>query len=157
MESVLINGRAYDFTSAKLYVFGMKIVGFTSVDYGDKVERAEVRGASQVPLGTTRGKYSCDPCKITLLKSSSNELRSFLAIQAGPRAMSDIKGTIVLQFIDASMGVQTVTLKDCQVNVPGTSSSKEGTEALTEDWEFYVRLIDRGGMTLYSKLEAGAL
>ncbi len=156
MESILVNGKTYDHSCSRLDVFGMKVVGFTSIDYGDKIERGEARGASQVALGVTKGKYTTDPCKITLHKSSAAELRKHIAGQSRTgNSTGNVKGTIVVQFVDDELGVQTHELIDCRMNNPGTGSSKEGSDPLTEDVEFYVRLIKRNGVTLFESDEAG--
>jgi hypothetical protein len=155
-EAVLVNGKAYDHSSARLDIFGLKVVGFTSIDYNDKLERGEVRGASQVPLGTTRGKYSADPCKITVVKTTAEEIRTHLAgLSRTGNSTGSPKGTIIVQYIDDELGVQTHELIDCRLNTGGASSSKEGADPLTEDLEFYVRLIRRNGRTLFESDEQG--
>lgn len=156
-EAVLINGRAYDFSSCRLEVFGEKIVGFTSIDYNDKLERGEGRGASQVLLAVTRGKYAADPVKIELHKSTGAELRAKIASQSRTgKSLGSVVGTIILQVIDDELGVQTTTMGRCQVNVPGSGSFKEGSDPLMESWEFFCRTIDRDGITLYESDEPGA-
>jgi hypothetical protein len=151
-EAILINGDVYDFSATRLDCMGLKRVGFTSIDYGDKLERGEGRGASQVALGVSKGKYSTDPVKITFHRSSGEELRQYLASKSSNgRNLGSVKAPIVLQFIHETLGVQTITFKDCRVNVPGTGSAKEGSDPLTEDWEFYTRLIDRNGIVLYEE------
>lgn len=156
-ESVLANGVAYDFSCCRLDIFGMKVVGFASIDYADKLERGEGRGASQVPLAVSRGKYSADPVKISLLKTTGAELRTHLAAQSRTgNSIGQVKGTIVLQTVDDDIGVQTTTFSRCQPNVPGSGGYKEGSDPLMEDWEFYCRTIDRDGITLFESDEPGA-
>jgi hypothetical protein len=155
-EAILVNNRTYDFGACRLEVFGLKRVGFTKADYDDSMEFGEGRGASQVALGTGKGKYKAEPFKITLHKSSAEELRQHIAAQSRTgKSLSSVRGTIVLQVVDDELGVQTVTAKGCRVMKGGTSSNAEGAEALMEDWEFYVRLLDRNGVTLYESDEAG--
>lgn len=155
MESILINGEHYEFSSCRLDIFGMKIVGFTSVDFNDKIERGEGRGASQVALSSGRGKYSTDPFKVSLHRSTGEELRRHIAAQSkSGKSLGNVKGTIVLQYVHDELGTQTVTGKECKVNVGGTGASKEGTDPDMEAWEFYVRLLDRNGITLYESEEA---
>lgn len=155
-ESILINRVTYDFSSCRLNVFGLRRVGFTQMDYADKLERGEGRGASQVALASSDGKYTTDPLKITLHKTSGEELRQHIASQSRTgNSLGDVEGVVVLQFVHPRLGVQTVTCKHCKVTNPGTSSHGEGPDPLTEDWEFYVRLIDRNGITLYQSDDPG--
>ena len=155
-ESILINGEVYDFYSTRLNIYGLPIVGYTSVDYSDKIERGEGRGASQVALASSRGKYSADKFKVTVHRTTGEEMRQHIASQSDDgRSIGNVKGTIVLQLDHPVLGVQTVTAKDCKPDVPGTGSAKEGSDPLTEDWEFYTRLIDRNGITLYDSSEVG--
>ncbi len=155
-EAILINNKTYDFSACRLEVFGLKRVGFTKADYDDSLEVGEGRGASQVPLASTKGKYKAEPFKITLHKSSGEELRKHIAGQSRTgTSLGSVRGLIILQFVDDELGVQTVTAKGCRVTKPGTSSNAEGAEALMEDWEFYVRLLDRNGITLFESDEAG--
>lgn len=156
-EAILINEATFDFGCSRLDCFGLKRVGFTSIDYEDNLERGEGRGASMVALASSPGKYTASPCKITFHKSSGEELRQHIATQSTDgKSLGQVKGTIVLQFIHPTLGVQTVTMSGCKVNNPGTSSAKEGSDPLTEDWEFYVRLISRNGITLYESSDPGA-
>ena len=67
-ESILINGKGYQFSACRLELFGLKRVGFTQADYGDKLEMGEGRGASQVALASSDGVYKADPLKVTLPK-----------------------------------------------------------------------------------------
>ncbi len=155
-EAVLVNGKGYDHSGTRLDCFGMKVVAFTSIDYNDKIERGEIRGASQVALGVTKGKYTTDPCKLTVIKTTAEEIRTHIAGQSRTgNSTGSPKGTIVVQYIDDDLGVQTHELIDCRLNTGGSSSSKEGSDALTEDLEFYVRLIKRNGKTLFESDEEG--
>ncbi len=156
-ESILVNGKGYDFAACRLDCFGLKRVGFTSIDFSDKLERGEGRGASQVALAVSRGKYVTDPVKIKFHATSGDELRQHVAAQSRTgKSIGSVEGTIVLQLVDDKLGVLTYTFAKCMVNVPGTGAYAEGSELLVEDWEFYVRLIDRNGITLYESDEAGA-
>jgi len=155
-ESILVNGKAYDHSGTKLDVFGKKYVAFTSIDYGDKLERGEARGASQVALGVTRGKYVTDPCKLTVHKSTAQEIRDDIASQSADGvSFGNVKGTIIVQYVDDEIGVQTHELVDCRLNTGGTGGSKEGSDPNTEDLEFYVRLIRRNGKTLFDANQEG--
>lgn len=155
-ESVLVNGRAYDFYATRLEVFGLKLVGYSQIDFGDKIERGEARGPSQVALATTRGKYSADKFKLKLLATSGKELRAHLASKSRTgKSTGQVKGVIVLQLLDDELGVQTTTFGGCRPDVTGTASYGEGTDALMEDWEFYVRTIERDGITQYESDEPG--
>lgn len=157
MEQILINGDVYDFSGTRLDAFGFKARGYTAIEYDDGMEYGEGRGASQVPLATSRGKYKAEPLKVTFHRSTGEELRQHIAGQSRTgKSLGGVKGTIVLQYIHDSLGVQTITAKGCKVQKPGTGSSKEGTDPDMEVWEFYVRLLDRNGITLYESDEAGA-
>lgn len=156
-EAILINRETYDFSDARFSIFGLKRVGVTSIDYSDKLERGEARGASQVALGVSKGKYTTDPVKVTLHRSSGEELRQHIAqLSRTGRSLGGVTGTIFFQFVHETLGTQTIVCKGCKVNVAGTGSAKEGSDPLTEDWEFYTRAISRNGITLYESDDPGA-
>ncbi len=157
MEAILINGRTYSFADCRLEIFGLKIVGYTQVDYDDELEIGEGRGASQVALADTKGKYKAEPFKIKAHKSTAKEVRDHIASQSRTgKSLGGVRGTIILQVIDDELGVQTVTASKCRITKPGTNSQSEGADSLMEDITFYVRTIDRDGITLYESDEPGA-
>ena len=149
------NGRAPPWIEPRRKVPQKCVQGGELVVYRD-AQGLENAADGQVALGVTKGKYTTDPTKLTLEKSTSEKLRAHIAGQSRDgKSTGNVKGTIVVQYVDDEAGVQTHELLNCKTNVDGKASHKEGSDVLTEDWEFYTRLIKRNGKTLFESDEAG--
>jgi hypothetical protein len=155
-ESVLINGREYDFSACKLDVFGMKIVAFSKVTYADALEIGSQFGASQVELADTKGVYKAEAFKLTLSKSTGADLRTHIAAKSRTgNSLGGVRDTIVLQFVDDVIGVQNVIAKGCRVTNPGSGDHSKSPDPLSEEWEFKVKTLSRNGITLFESDEPG--
>jgi len=151
IDKVRVNGNQVSWGSIILKANGEEFTGFTDISYGDKRERTEAYGAGrhQAPRGRSRGKYSCDPCKISGWKASVQDFRAFLAAQA-PDGVSygDVPFQGTINYVEDDETPMTIELVDC-VWVSNSSSESEGGDPLKEDFEIKPLYIKRNGLTLF--------
>lgn len=75
----LINGRRYSFASTETSVIlpsgpAEIIIDIRSIDYSDTLDIAKVQGASQGPIGWTKGQYNAEDTSLVIGKSSFQKL-----------------------------------------------------------------------------------
>jgi hypothetical protein len=154
-DQVRINGNQFSWGSIVLKCDGDRFYGFTGVSFADKRERVKAYGMGkhQAPRGRSRGKYSVDPVKLTGWKSSIQELRAALALQAEDRiSYGNVEFTIVVQYVESGENPMTVELERC-VLVGNSSSDEEGADPLKEELEIDCMMIRRNGLVLFDASE----
>lgn len=149
-----VNGNVISWGSCSLKIDSEPFVGFTSISYGDKRERAKLfgMGRAQSARGRTRGKYTTDPIKLKGPKSTVQTLRAQLAASASDgKSYGDVIFPMVLQYIEDETQI-TVEFEDCAWT-GATSSDEEGADAMMEEIEIDVMRIRRNGLVLFDETE----
>lgn len=147
LQSPIINGRRFGYSSLTAMVNGLPILGqtFTAVNYRDNVERGEVRAGSPLPLGHTRGDYKADGD----LEMPKEEFDTFLnAITLGGALgyyEASFELTVAYQEV-LSPGTPTIIdhLNGCKLN--GTEQSHQrGPDGLVVRVPLYIHMLTLNG------------
>jgi hypothetical protein len=145
-----INGNTYSWSSTEFHIGDDRITGVKSIEYGDSRERALAYGMnrSHAPIGRSAGKYTPDPVKVTVLKSTADAIRASLARQAGTGGPGNAESTIVVQYTEDDLGSVVDIIRRCTLTKQA-SKVEENPDPLYEDMEFQCLTIDWNSGTLY--------
>lgn len=123
INTPMINGQGYSWSSIRLNLFGRTITGFTAIEYDDPETKENVWGAGKHPV--ERGGGNVEPaCSITLLK------KEVVAIEAAAKAagilrIQDIPPFDIVVSFTVGTTIKTDTISYCEfTNNP--LSSKQG-------------------------------
>src|SRR5688572_8843595 len=102
-DAIRVNQNTHSWGSIILKLDGERYYGCTAISYGDKRERTKGYGlgAHHAPRGRSAGKYTVEPVKLTMYRSSAQEFRNALAARS-PDGISygDVEFQIVVQTIE---------------------------------------------------------
>lgn len=89
MDTVLINGKEYDWNSISVNLLGRMVVGITAIDYEEKQEKQNNYGAGKFPV--SRGYGNIVPsAKITLTAAEVEAIQT-AAVTSGLERIQDIE------------------------------------------------------------------
>jgi hypothetical protein len=157
-DALRINGNQYSWGSIAVRFGGDRYYGITSISYSDKRERVKAYGMArhQGPRGRSRGKYTPDNVKVTMWKSSAQELRAALAAAStSGESYGDVEFDIVVQYVEGDGNNEnpiTVEIEGCAWAANNTSE-EEGPDPLKEELEFDCMRIRRNGLVLWDSSE----
>lgn len=149
-DEIRVNGSLYSWGSIILKVNGERFYGISSVNYGDKLERAKSYGMGRhhAPRGRSSGKYQTDPVTVKMEKKTAQELRATLAkLSPSGTSYGSVEFEIVVQFIEGT-DVQTDVLERCTWS-GDSSKNEESPDPLYDEAEFDCMLIRRNGLVLF--------
>lgn len=121
----LVNGSPYDFSSVELDADGDRINGFKSVEYGDNVERGDVRGNKPWSLGMTRGQYKVDDPSVEMYRADFEEL-----VRKFGSGFYTRQFRLLVSYSNDGQAVTTDTLVRCRFKKRNNSHS-QGSDPLT--------------------------
>lgn len=154
-DQLRILGNILSWGSIKVKVAGEQYVGFTGLNFGDKLERvvAYGMGLHQAPRAISRGKYSTEPVKVTGPPGSFQILREALAAQSTTGTnYGTVPFEIVAQFFDNGDKPITVELSYCLWS-GNVNNHEENPDPLKEECEFTCMVIRRNGTVLFDDSE----
>lgn len=153
-DEIRVNGTLHSWGSITVKIKDERFTGFTSISYGDSLERTKAygMGRSQAPRGRSRGKYIVEPVTLTGFKQTIQTLRESLANAAGGSSYGHIQFLVVVEYTEPDESPITVELEQC-VWAKNTSSEEEGPDPLMEDIELDCMRIVRNGLVLFEKTE----
>ena len=140
----LVNGKRYDFSSIVLQLPERKILGFKEINYSQKLEPGEVRGAHAQLLGRTRGNYTGEG-SMTLYRQEADELR-----QALGDGYMEKEFDITVTYADDGQPTVTDILKACRI-VGEDASHSQGQDPLVEKFDLSVLSIKKNGKSAVKK------
>lgn len=154
------NNRVVSAKSCRYLIAGVPYVGITALDYEEKLEKELVYGAdrSGSPIGMTSGKYSVSPFTITMLKDVF--MKKFLPQMAILSAANLAPGSygagsfpLVAQYSEPPLTPDQDIISGCQI-VGTKDAYQEGISALVTEISLMAMVLERNGLTLYSKLRS---
>lgn len=154
-DAIRVNGNQVSWGSIVLKVGGERFFGFTSIDYGDKLEVAFAwgMGKHQAPRGRSRGKYIPDPVKLKGPKTSVQELRQQLAdLSIDGVSYGTTEFHITVQFSEADEPPITVEIERCRF-VGNHEAHEDGSEVLQDEIEISCMKIRRNDLVLFDESE----
>jgi len=122
----LIQGHRYSFASIEALFNGLKILGFTSINYEDSLEPGKIWGSRPQKIGRTRGKQ--DPkAEVEMLKLEWEQFK--LTLGAAGVGFGEASFNIIVVYAEQPYApVTTDTLIGCRItNVK--DASQDGTDA----------------------------
>lgn len=140
IDVVRINGNVYSWSSAILKIDGERLHGWSEANFSHKRERSFGYGSSRRhgPRARTAGKYTPEPLKLKMEKSTADALRVTLAQRAlDSRSYGNVEVPIQLQLIEGLLPVTTYEMQRCVV-VAETPAVIEGVDQIGEEWEWQV-------------------
>jgi hypothetical protein len=151
LQTPIINGRRYGFSSIDLAVNGLPVLGrsFTGLSYSDTVQRGEVRGGSPLPLGHTRGDYSAEGS----LEMPKEEFDIFLSAITLGGTLGYYEASFELtasysEFLSPGTPLMVDHLNGCKLN--GTAQDyQRGPEGLIVRVPLYVHYLILNGKMPY--------
>lgn len=118
---------------------GEEYFGLRGIEYGDKLTREQVYGASPFPLGKTPGKVENDEGKLTLLN------KEFYALLAKfGDAWGDKSFEITVQYGMPGTPVHTDVIEGCHL-AGANGGGSEGTNAIEREIPFTYLAVKRDG------------
>lgn len=154
-DAIRVNGNQVSWGSIVLKVGGERMFGFTSIDFGDKLEvvLAWGMGKHHAPRGRSRGKYTPDPVKLKGPKTSVQELRQMLAdLSVDGASYGTVEFEIVVQFSEADEPPITVEIERCRF-VANRASHEESADPLQDEIEISCMKIRHNGLVLFDESE----
>jgi len=152
-DTVRINGIQHSWSSVKLTIDDEVFTGVTSIGFADQLGVAQAYGMGKhhAPLGQSAGKYSAEPLKLRMRKSSAQTLREQLAQRSSSgSAYGRVVFAVVLQYLEEDDTAMTVEFEGCRY-VKTTDANEESPDPLTEEVEISVQRIRRNGLTLFDE------
>ena len=152
-----VNGNLFSKASCTLKVDGEVFEGWSTIEYGDKVEAPFAYGAAKHagPRGTTEGRYTPDPLVIGWHADTAKDVRAKLAQLATDGASIGKPRVLITLTIDEELGVQFVEFEGCRLREIGNSVD-DSAEAVIEKHTFQTLRVKRDGQTIYDQSVAGA-
>jgi hypothetical protein len=150
-DKIRVNGNQMSWGSLIFKVAGERYTGFTSVDFGDKLEvvLAYGMGKHQAPRARSRGKYVPDPLKVKGPSTTVQALRQKLAdLSQSGTSYGTIEFNGTLQYSEADEDPLTVEFERCRF-VANRAAHEEGAEVLQDEVEISVMKIRRNGLVLF--------
>ncbi len=112
-QTVLINGRAYDWASLKLRLLGQLVLGVTAVSYEETQEKVNNYGAGTLPV--SRGLGKIEPKASLTLEMKELERIMASAKAQGLQRLQDIPPfPVVVAYLNEANVVVTHTLNNCE-------------------------------------------
>lgn len=149
-DKLRVNGNAVSWGSVIFKINGERIQGCVSITYGDKRERTRAAGMGKhhAPGRKSRGKYTTEPVKIKVFKSTGEAIRQHLADEAGTDSYGDTEFETVLQFVEADETPMLVEIHRCTYD-GDNGSAEENPDPLYDEIEIGCMSIVRNGKTLF--------
>src|SRR5690349_19797360 len=154
-DAIRVNGNQISWGSIVLKVGGARMFGWTSIDFGDKLEMtlAWGMGKHQAPRGRSRGKYTPDPVKLKGPKSTVHELRQSLAdLSADGASYGTVEFEIVVQFSERDEPPITVEIERCRF-AANRASHEESADPLQDEIEISCMKRRDDGLVLFDESE----
>jgi hypothetical protein len=162
IEILRVGGRQYGWNSTISRVDGQLWQGFTSIDWGEKLDIETVYSQTQngVPLGGTGGQYSVESLSFKMLTESFEQLKAYLANVSpgfnGERGPIGSYGETLFHFqltiYEVFLGQQfpiKIDAVPCRIMAPKGSAAK-GAAALESEFSCWCQKITINDITLYS-------
>lgn len=153
-DIVRVNGNVMSAKSCSFSIDLFPYVGFTAVDYGDKLDAELVHDMAKdgTPVGYTSGEYSVDGFKLTVLKDVwlGKLLPQLLALgaQAGGIGYGAGRFSFMAQYQEGII-VGTDVISGCRV-VGTKDSIQQGTGKATVELELMALVLTRNGFGLFN-------
>ena len=153
-----INGMAFSKNSATAKVDGEIFEGFSTMEFGDKIESPFLFGAAKHggPRGATVGRYTPDPLVIGWHQDTAKDVRTKLAGRATDgSSIGTVRVLITLTLDEPTLGVGFFEFESCRLIEIG-NSLEDSAEGTIEKHTYQVMRIRRDGQTLYDASVSGA-
>jgi hypothetical protein len=140
----------YSWSSTILKIGGQTFHGIKAIDYGDKRERVKAYGMGRNygPMGRTGGKYTPDPVKLTVFKSSVTQLK---ALFMDPTLSLNLEQEIILQYVEFGTELpMTIEFTRCVIASQHTGL-EESPDPTVEEIELDTMGITENGVSLYDR------
>jgi hypothetical protein len=139
-DTFRVNGNIVAISSYILAINGIRYYGISEFNYRNAMEITPVYGMqrSGTPVGTTPGKYVCDPLKLKVYQTTADAIKTDL-YNANPDTTSGLSGfrfPIGIQYHEVNSRSTYLDFYDCRL-VSETSSITEGAEASMTELEFF--------------------
>ena len=160
-EILRVGGRQYGWNSCLARVDGQLWQGFTSVDWGEKMDVETVYSQTQdgVPLGDTGGQYSVETFTFKMITEYWEQLKLYLSTAPGfngergaPGSYGETKFHFQLSIFEVFLGAQfpiTIDAVPCRV-MSAKGAAAKGAAVLETEVACWVRQMTINGLTLYS-------
>ena len=126
-------GTMQGWNSITLNIFGRDVEGISSLSYDDTVEKENVRGVGNMPIGRSRGNYEAT-ASIGLFKEEVDAIQKALA--PGKRLQDIAAFDIVVQY-DRNGVIQKDVIHNCEFTNRGVDVS-QGDGTISTDYELIV-------------------
>lgn len=142
-----INGNIYSYASIRITINNQRYIGVTSINYGDKVSPAKVRGAAQAPLGETAGDLE-GTCDFEMLEPDA---RGMMADIGSP--LTGTRFDIAIEYAEDGLDTYVDTIRSVRI-IEATKSQSQGTEGLKIKFACSVlQPIDYNGIQLAASID----
>jgi hypothetical protein len=142
---------AFSWGSIKLKVAGDPYYGFTSISFGDKIERAfgYGLGAHHGPRTQSKGKYSTEPVKLKGYPESVQILRATLAeLSETGNSYGGVEFSATAMRVERDKEPILVELLGC-LWAENASSDEENPDPTMEEITFTCMKVKRNGLVLW--------
>lgn len=146
-DTVRIRGKAFSAGSVVLKIAGLRLTGWSSIDWDQKRERKMVgpQDETQAPDALTRGKTTPGVLKLTMRRETAQLLKEHLASMAGSTSYGDAEGWgTTLQYIEGTKKPIVNEFRN-QWWSSGGGSEKDGVDESNEAVELgFLQLLENG-------------
>lgn len=145
-----VNGSYYDFATIEFGMLGLTRLPneLMSINSGDSINRQDIEGTGQVPLGESRGRYKCDNLQIKTTVEAAKEMRERLAASS-PTGSGIGNGKLAAFITLQNTGEEPVVYSFPEISLIAQKeawSQQDGCLAVTLD--FKSRYMLRDGLCL---------
>jgi hypothetical protein len=146
-DTVRIRGKAFSAASVVLRVAGLRLSGWSAIDWDQKRERKMVfpQDETQEPDAITKGKTTPGVLKITMRRETAQLVKEHLASKAGSTSYGDAEGWgTTLQYVEGTKKPVVLEFRN-QWWASGAGSEKDGIDESNENVELgFLKLLENG-------------